>query len=284
MLNPNERQLYLEALKPPAEYSLDRGIAATYSLDLLTLLIVPLSLVLYDYGGEDDLKDQTKMLEALQRTSERLTIYCQRGRISVPRINSLLYSYLEKTVVEVNTPNTFHPKTWLLRFTAKEQSAVYRFICLSRNLTFDQSWDTLLVLDGELQNSIQSGNKPLLDYINSLQNLAGKSEQKVEEILEELGRVRFEAPPEFKKQIRFWPLGIDGHRKNPLLQSADRLLVVSPFVSDRLLADVVKKSDAESYLISRLESLDNLKEETLAHFERLYVMDDPVTEEKYTRR
>ncbi|MDW7730777.1 MAG: phospholipase D family protein [Bacillota bacterium] len=279
MLNPNERQLYLEALQPPNGYSLDRGIAATYSLDLLTLLIVPLSLVLYDYAGEDDLNDQTKMLEALQRTSEKLRIYCQRGRISVPKINSLLYSYLEDTVVEVDTLGTFHPKTWLLRFTAEELPVIYRFICLSRNLTFDQSWDTLLVLDGQLQGSTMIENKPLLDYLQGLQYLAGKPEQNLDVVWEELSRVKFETPSGFNRSLKFWPLGIDGYKKNPLLRKADRLLIISPFVSDNLLRDVLEKSGANSYLISRIDSLDQLQEETLSLFERSYVMDDPAVDE-----
>lgn len=279
MLNPNERKLYLEALKPPADYTLDRGIATTYSLDLLTLLIVPLSLVLFDYGGEDDLTDQTKMLEALQRTSDRLTIYCQRGLIAVPKIKSLLYSYLEKTVVEIDAPGTFHPKTWLLRFTSEGQPAKYRFICLSRNLTFDKSWDTLLVLDGELTESTQTGNQPLIDYMGSLPLLAGVASQDLDEITDELSRVKFEAPPGFSRKIIFWPVGIGGYKRNPLLGKADRMLIVSPFVSDKLLQDVVKKSGASCILLSRLDSLDALQLETIGLFERILILDEPDLEE-----
>jgi hypothetical protein len=279
MLNPNERKLYLEALKPPADYTLDRGIATTYSLDLLTLLIVPLSLVLFDYGGDDDLKDQTKMLEALQRTSDRLTIYCQRGLIAVPKIKSLLYSYLEKTVVEIDAPGTFHPKTWLLRFTSERKHAKYRFICLSRNLTFDKSWDTLLVLDGELTESTQTENQALIDYMGSLPLLAGVASQDLGEITDELSRVKFEAPPGFSNKIIFWPVGIDGYRRNPLLGKADRMLIISPFVSDKLLQDVVKKSEANCILLSRLDSLDALQLETIDLFERILILDEPDLEE-----
>ena len=279
MLNPNDRKLYLETLKPPAGYSLDRGIATTFSLDLLTLLIVPLSFVLFDYDGEEDLKDQTKVLEALQRTSERLTIYCQRGRISVPKVN-LLYCYLENTVVEVNADGTFHPKTWLLRFTADDQPPYYRFICLSRNLTFDKSWDTLLVLDGEMKDTEQAENKPLVDYIRSLSQMAEGSDQETDGFISELSRVKFEAPPGFNKDMKFWPLGIEGYQNNPLLEKADRMLIVSPFLSDNLLKQVKEKSDASSILLSRIDSLDALKEETLAQFEKIYVLDEPAPDEE----
>jgi len=279
MLNPNERKLYLEALKPPPGYTLDKGIAATYSLDLLTLLVVPLSFVLFNYNGEEDLKDQTKVMEALQRTSERLTIYCQKGRISVPKVNSLLYSYLEKCVKEVNADGTFHPKTWLLRFTAEDERPMYRFICLSRNLTFDKSWDTLLVLDGENEAINQPENKPLIDYLKSLSAMAGSPDDKLQELVDELSRVKFTAPPGFEDSLKFHPLGIDNYTYNPLFEEADTMLLVSPFVSDRLLQQVIAKSRARCTLLSRMESLDALDEETLDLFERLFVIDDPVMEE-----
>jgi hypothetical protein len=36
MLDPNERHVYLEALKPPDGYALGEAVATTYSLDLQT--------------------------------------------------------------------------------------------------------------------------------------------------------------------------------------------------------------------------------------------------------
>ncbi len=103
MLNANLRQLYMDALRPPVGYNLDEGVATTFSLDLLTLLIVPLSFVMFDSEDiEGDLKDPLKILEALRRTADKFTICCQKGRISIPKISHLLYSYLEKSVVEVH--------------------------------------------------------------------------------------------------------------------------------------------------------------------------------------
>lgn len=276
MLNPNERQLYLDALKPPVGYSLDRAIATTYSLDLLTLLVVPLSMVLFDYDGSDDLKDPTKVLEALRRTADKMTIYCQRGRIGIPKVSNLLYSYLEKTVAEVNQPpgGVFHPKTWLLRFTAPNQPAAYRFLCLSRNLTFDKSWDTILILEGGLNNKAVTENTPLLDYYRALPNLALSRTETPKDILNELAQVKFAPPPGFEK-IRFFPLGIEGHRKNSVPNNADRLLVVSPFLSDKLLQDIVQVTDpSEAILLSRIDSLDALARETTSLFNRIYTLDD----------
>ena len=146
MLEPNSRCIYLEELRPPVGYRLERAIATTYSLDLLTLLMAPLSMALNEcHNREDALKDPIAILEALRQTTNRLTVFCQQGRIAVPAKDALLYRYLEPVVVEVQSPDNrgvFHAKTWLLRFVgeAADDPVHYRFLCLSRNLTFDRSW------------------------------------------------------------------------------------------------------------------------------------------------
>lgn len=48
MLDPNSRRLYLEALQSPEGYRLDRAVATTFSLDLLTLLMAPLSFAMFE--------------------------------------------------------------------------------------------------------------------------------------------------------------------------------------------------------------------------------------------
>jgi hypothetical protein len=99
MLSPNERHLYIEALKPPAGYSFDRGVATTFSLDLITLLIAPLSFALFECREEKELYlDRLDILEALRRAADKLAVFCQRGRIYIPSTSSLLYSYLEQMV------------------------------------------------------------------------------------------------------------------------------------------------------------------------------------------
>lgn len=44
MLNPDQRRLYTDALRPPLGYRFTEAIATTYSLELQTLLTVPLHL------------------------------------------------------------------------------------------------------------------------------------------------------------------------------------------------------------------------------------------------
>lgn len=78
MLAPDNRELLLEALRPPDGYQFDRGVGTTFSLDLLTLLIAPLSLAFMEVTKtEEALGDPVLLLEGLQRYADRLTIFCQ---------------------------------------------------------------------------------------------------------------------------------------------------------------------------------------------------------------
>ena len=154
MLEPNDRRLLLESLRPPPGYELDCAIWTTYSLDLLTLLTVPLAFTFFDWEDEEGrpTADPLALLEAVRRYADRLSVFCEAGAMNVPNAHRLLFVHLEQSVVEVAAPwgGSFHPKVAVLRFTAPDKPVRYRLLCLSRNLTFDRSWDTMLVLDGEL--------------------------------------------------------------------------------------------------------------------------------------
>jgi len=84
MLRPDSRLLYLDALRPPQGYTFDRGIGTTFSLDLLSLLFAPLSLALHETRVDKELNYPIVILEAFKRTADKLTVFCQRGRISIP--------------------------------------------------------------------------------------------------------------------------------------------------------------------------------------------------------
>ncbi|HOL16077.1 MAG TPA: phospholipase D family protein [Bacillota bacterium] len=271
MLSPEARHIYLNELKPPPGYILDRALATTFSLDLLTLLFAPLAMVFYECQEKDfDLGGRVEVIEALRRVAGRLVIFCQKGRITVPRTATLLYSYLEPVVVEVQPggEGVFHPKTWLLRFTAEDGPVVYRFLCLSRNLTFDHSWDTVLSLEGVLQERRVgfSANRPLRDFIRALPKLADRElppqiREHIELLAEEAGRVIFEAPPGFDREFDFVPSGIPGYRYPRLLgESCSRLAIISPFISPGWLMQL-PPARKESFLVTREESVDSLSDQ-----------------------
>lgn len=289
MLSPNERHLYIEALRPPAGYSFDRGVATTFSLDLITLLVAPLSFAFFECREEKELNlNRFDVLEALRRAVDKLAVFCQRGRISIPSTSSLLYSYLEQMVVEAEAPSengVFHPKIWLLRYTSDNNQVIYKLLCLSRNITFDCSWDTILVLEGEFSNKTSRRNQPLVDFIRYLPVLSGgRAPQRIKEDIElmadEVINVAFNPPSGFDDEIKFRPLGMPGPDKFPLQASYNRLLVISPFLSEDLLKRFDKQS--EKILISRVDSLDNTDGKVLSTFNEIYVMDELAAEPEIT--
>ena len=293
MLEPGSRLLYLEELRPPEGYQLDRAIATTFSLDLLSLLMAPLSMVLHESQSRDELlKNPTAALEAIRRSAGRIGIFCQKGRISVPNHQQLLYNYLEPAVVQVDPSGgngVFHPKTWLLRFTAEDMPVIYRFLCLSRNLTFDRSWDTVLMLEGELVNRQRaySRNHPLGDFIAALPDLSDKKVSKgiqehVDLMSDEVRRVLFEVEPPFSdkgnyQSLSFAPIGLDGYKRAPKLLPSRSMLILSPFLNDNWLKREIPKSP-DVTLVSRSESLNAVSDETFEFLEKagvkLYVMDE----------
>src|SRR5687768_1177049 len=108
MLEPNDRHLLLEALRPPEGFQLDFGIATTFSLDLIALLTTPVAFTFYDWEHEDGrpVVEPLALLEALSRHAERLAIFCQADRIIVPRQAHGLFGFLEERVfpVRARTP------------------------------------------------------------------------------------------------------------------------------------------------------------------------------------
>lgn len=293
MLATDERELILAALRPPEGYQFDRGIGTTFTLDLLTLLAVPLSLALLDVPDTSQaLSDPLLLLEGLRRHAGRLAIFCQAGHIAVPRQDHLLFRLLEGMIVQVQPTGrhggVFHPKTWLLRYTAEGQAPLYRFLNLSRNLTFDRSWDLGLRLEGELvdRQYAYSRNHPLGDFLQALPGLAlyPLSERIATDLAllgDEVRRVAFRPLPTFDDTLAFHPLGIPGHGSYRFGRHYSRVMVISPFLSDGLLLQVAATGQG-NVLISRMDSLAALRAETRARFEQIYILDDAALESNET--
>lgn len=283
MLTPDDRQLFLEALKPPGGYQFDRGIGTTFTLDLIALLVTPLSLSFLDGSSIDEaLQDPLIILEGLRRAANHLTIFCQAGYIAVPPKDNYLYRYLEDIIVEVKAPGTgvFHPKVWLLRYVSKDLPTIYRFLNLSRNLTFDRSWDLILQMDGEVADR-QVGyarNRPLSDFLATLPNLAlGEVPIRIKNDIDlltgEVRKVNFRIPPGFEDYLEFYPSGIPGYRSYQFSNNFSRMLIISPFLSNQFLTKVTKQGDSH-ILVSNVSSIDELPRKSRSFFNKLYVLDD----------
>jgi hypothetical protein len=286
MLGLDQRRLFLEALRPPTGYSFDQGIGTSFTLDLTALLITPLSLALLDHSDEpEEQTDPLLLLESLRKFSDRLTIFCQAGRISIPKKYNHLYHYLENRVVEVQAPlgGVFHPKVWLMRYEAEDKPALYRLLVMTRNLTFDKSWDMIAQLDGDLVDRQvgYSRNNPLGDFVKALPELALHPVPKeilstVDLLQDEVRRVKFETPEPFSDEYQFHPMGIPGYRRGFLLNRPyHQALVISPFLQDSIL-EKIGEQGKDHILISEPQALDALSPDTLNRYSRIYNLDSSI--------
>jgi len=298
MLEPRERLLLFEALRPPEGFRFDQGIGTTYSLDLLALLTAPLAFTWFEQQGDKDQRagvDSLEILESLRRHADQLTIFCHAGRIMLPKTFYPQLAFVEDSIIECQPEEgaAFHPKVWVLRWVNNTGGVRYRVLCLSRNLTFARSWDTLLSLDGDLSPKRRAAiarNRGLVDFVRALPRFARRQPidtsiaQRVETLASELERTEFELP-DGMKDLRFWPMGIGGRARDPLAEAGDRLLVVSPFVTlGRIeeLADgrkdvtVVSTSSALAHLARRPKGISKFYSLT----DRAMVEVDSENEEK----
>jgi hypothetical protein rflaF_15634 len=306
MLNPGEDRLdYGNILIPPDSYILDFAVGTTYSLDLDALVGVCIALGLSVESDSNIMKDPVCLLEALRRTGDKLALFCEAGQIYLPRNVSVVYTLLEKMVFQVVTKAmkgikhpSFHPKFWLLRYTNKEE-VLYRIVVLSRNLTFDRSWDICFYMDGKLGEETDK-NIPVADFLKYLLRQLPKSEiakaKQIRQLIKELDYVNFETGMKEFYDFEFIPSGVPCSEggiysmldtslikgeNDRFEKSFHELLVISPFLSKDIIRQFNERSrwieNTEYLLITREMSLEKLKPEDCDNF-RIYVLKDEIVD------
>jgi hypothetical protein len=237
---------------------------------LSTLLAVPLRLTLFGVDDDEKLLDsRIALLEALRRTVNRLTLYCERGQIAAER-TSALATLLEPMVREVAVDaGSFHAKVWLLRYVAISDVSdttpvLLRLGIPSRNVTLDRSWDVALVLDGYPTGRVKADNRPLAQLLMWLAqrdpSLTPERREQIELLRDEASRTDWDYPPGIDS-LEFAVSGI-GRRINgwPLLPGARRLAVISPFLRGTALNQLAQAAapGAPLTLVSRADELSAL--------------------------
>jgi hypothetical protein len=304
MLNPNNDRLdYGEILAPPAGYDLDFAVGTTYSLDLDALVGASLALGLSEEMDSVLMNNPVFLLEALRRTGDRVALFCEGGQILKPNRVTSLFMLLEKMVFSVTMPKrrthaaypSFHPKFWLIRYRNEEKESVYRVVVLSRNLTFDRSWDITYYMDGRVKEHITDKNEPLRDFLRFLATQTsadenGKSKRKeIRALIRELPFVHFEPAEKEFRDFEFIPSGIKraagGHYRfdeTDLFQDTfHEILIMSPFLSSSIIRDfndrnAISPIQGSRYmLITREMSLRRLNPEDISNF-RIYTMKDKI--------
>jgi HKD family nuclease len=205
------------------------------------------------------------ILDAIQKTAGSVIIYCQKGNIKVPPNFNKIISFIEESIVEVLPSKfnvSFHPKIWVIRYKDPKRKLIYRIIVLSRNLTFDRSWDVAFFLEGKVGQNNQIKNKPLVDYLKYLKSL--KNFEKSTKFISDLSKVNFQLEEPFDN-FSFHPMGFKNY-SNPLIDERfEDLIIVSPFLDKKTLKHFAddKVVARERYLFSRKEELDKIHSDAL---------------------
>ncbi len=307
MFDPKANRLvYGDLLAPPPGYSLGAAVCTTYSLDLETLIASLVAIGLNEATDTELLRSPLNTLHAIERVSRKIVVFCEAGQTRIPEASSPLHLLLEKMIVPVALPAvtkdlypSFHPKTWIIRYESKGQKPLYRFLVMSRNMTFDRSWDVSVALEGKEEAGGRHKVRPLLDFLSFLRERVNpkdpdKSQKRniIDSLSSSLEGVRFE-PREGDKPFRdfeIFPLGIDENKYNEELVKDDLfatgyghgihdIVVMSPFISK----GIIKRLDSDEkwltkstrrVLITRRTELEKLK--GALNNTDVYVMKDAV--------
>lgn len=277
---------YGTLLAPPHGYQLDRAIATTYSADLGALLSIPVALV-YAHTLEGDLTGtRFQLLEAIKKFSRQVKVYHQMGQLHVPARLNWLHAYLEESLAPLlmSDPfSAFHPKLWIIRYTPILGSSkpCFRVIVLTRNLTFDRSWDIAAFLEGNPGKRPNEDNKPLVDFVRWLDRqdpIDG-----LEPFLEELSRVSFPTQEPFEHHA-FHPLGIPGYKKAEFLtRKAKKALVLSPFLHEEALRKLRANVTRQLHVFSRKHELEKMPADLLEKLHS-YHLDEQIVDGEHLER
>jgi hypothetical protein len=263
MLDPDARSLYTAAVTPPPGYIFDQALATTYSLDPETLLSLPVHMALAERSSSRDV-DPIKFLESLRRISEKFTVFVDHTGIKPPSKHGDLFGLLESMLVQVKAPKggVFHPKIWVLRFIqpGADTAPLIRLLILSRNITFDRSWDVSLQLDGNPGEKLISANRELAGLIRELPSMGitplDEGKQAMADLIaREILNTVWEIPEGYES-VAFHVPGSNNHPWVPA--KTKRMAIISPFVTVEALRQLKKQTERLMAVVSRPDELNQL--------------------------
>lgn len=286
MLQPNkDRLFYHNLLMPPEGFRLDNAIATSYSLDLEALIYIPVALYFAHSLDVNIKEDVVQVLDSIRRASDTVKVFCQKGQIKVPDTHHRLYAFIEPCVVQVPPTQTdsFHPKIWVIRYINDHNEIKYRVVVLSRNLTFDRSWDVAFQIEGYYSKNAEDNfkkTKPVIDFIKYLSGFEKISW--LDNFMEDLGKTDFKITDNGFEDFTFLPSGFEGYRDNILFngQRWDELLIISPFITTGGLELAKRYCLNKLILFSREFELKKINKEKLENFSIYHLSSDFVEGEE----
>ena len=243
-------------------FVVDYAVLTTYSLDMSSLLSVPFMLGALTDLTEAAMRAPHLVLEAVNRSAGKFTVFCNAGCIAVPKVNSKLYALLERSVIQLALPAkgaafvNFHPKVWVIRETNPDTGErQLKVVVLSRNLSQSNDLDVVCELKGRITTKPSSAaarqkHRPLADFLEWLydRSIHKKIRRQIRGLISDLEHVeRFDLTDSPFDDYDFFPMGIDGYNgqthflESQMLQQAGEMVVISPFIDQKTLGMMVEK-------------------------------------------
>ncbi|WP_022932107.1 hypothetical protein [Treponema bryantii] len=301
MLDPKTDRLdYGQLLSPKKDEIFDFAIGTTYSLDLAALTGICMSLGLSQETDSSLLDNPLFTLEAINATCDKMCVLCEAGQISLKQKATSLYTLLQDSIFQISLPKknkagyyAFHPKFWLIRYKVLNNNLnnnySYRLVILSRNITFDRSWDLAVCFESSHESN-KKQIQPIQDFLKYLNTFIQEENNdkalKVNELISQLDDISFALNSDIFKYVSFYPTGFDKNHSASNLglytNNSDNLLIMSPFISPDIIkhfnSQICKKN--ENILITRLEEIHKLKAIKDFAFD-VYAMDHKIVMGEY---
>lgn len=301
--NKTDRLNYGNLLIPPTGFELTMAVATTYSLDLETLTAATIALGVHENTDSVIADNPVTLLHSLQKVSEKVVIFCESGQTKLPKTASPLVLLLEKMIapVALTAQNgsfpSFHPKTWTLEYENTNGEKLYRFIILSRNLTFDRSWDVTFMMEGKKNTGVDKHVHPLISFLKYLEGWIRHDRDRQQKIVssmqEALKGVKFELDRKEFGDFSIMPIGIgregiDMTEDELLLDYPNtgqqntfhELTIISPFLSketiDYFNSDKFSLTGTRRKLFTRRTELPRIKD--VANNFDVYVLKDTIVD------
>ena len=257
-LDPHGRSTLRNVLSPPDGYQLEHALGTAYSLDAETLVTIPLFAA--GVGAED--LDKLVGISRIYELGARLTLLVQGDRIAISKrwaSSRPLLRLVGDAVVPCSIKDgSFHPKLLVLEFVSIDQPGkrLVRIVIATRNLTTDNSWDSVVVLDQALTGVCIPG---LAESVSGLAQFVNDQSHPAVERCKQIGRAL--------KNVRFQPLhgitDLEVRLFHPGSQNAeevrkmlrgDDLLIISPFVRQGFLDKLAAQAgvcEGRRWLVTR---------------------------------
>ena len=154
MLDATNRQALTQMLRPPSGFRLYHAVGTTFTLDMTSALSVPLSFVA---GYGEDLPIRSPFSAPCAKSPTAWTSSAKQATSSsLGRLRPAGTARAHGPPGQRQTRPVSPQRSGYLN-SREARKRRYRFLCSSRNLTTDASWDLLVRLDGE---PVQSPKTP----------------------------------------------------------------------------------------------------------------------------